>query len=394
MSSGDLLADRRYRFGRDLATRGDDAGAADLFAQAVETAPSFAPAWFALGEARIRLADDAAATAAFARALELDPADACGAGLQLARLGRGDTATAMSRAYVRTLFDQYAGDFDGALSRLRYDAPARLREAVEKVRPDAAFAHMLDLGCGTGLAGAAFRPLARRLTGIDLSPGMIVQARAKGFYDDLATGDLMDFLAAEAARDASNIGYDLVIAADVFVYVSDLAPVVRAVASVLCEGGLFGFTVETGRAGVELGDKLRYRHGEDHVRAALGAARLRLVMLTPVAPRVRRRSIRGGPARPRFVRCVTTQPIVIVLSYPTMDLVLRWILRCQRSVGPSSEKTTGHIGNVKPDAMHRIASTAAFLQTEPRVTFVTSTPAVSCVIMMSSPGLDDCFAHD
>ena len=36
-----------------------------------------------------------------------------------------------------------------------------------------------DLGCGTGLAGAAFRPLVRRLAGVDLSPAMVAQARAK-----------------------------------------------------------------------------------------------------------------------------------------------------------------------------------------------------------------------
>jgi predicted TPR repeat methyltransferase len=291
MSSGDLLADRRYRFGRDLAARGDHAGAADLFAQAVEAAPGFAPAWFALGEARTRLDSDAGAAAAFRRALELDPADACGAALQLARLGERDAATAMSPAYVRTLFDQYAGHFDAALSCLRYDAPARLREAIEKARPDAAFAHMLDLGCGTGLAGAAFRPLARRLTGVDLSPGMIAQARAKGLYDRLATGDLKSFLAAEAAQEASAQGYDLVIAADVFAYVSDLAPVAAAAASVLRGGGLFGFTVEICRTGVELGDKLRYRHSEDHVRTALGAARLRVVALMPISTR-----IEGGAA--------------------------------------------------------------------------------------------------
>ena len=58
ISSDDLLADRRYRFGRDLAARGDDAGAADLFAQAIEAAPGFAPAWFALGDVRARLGDE------------------------------------------------------------------------------------------------------------------------------------------------------------------------------------------------------------------------------------------------------------------------------------------------------------------------------------------------
>ena len=47
------------------------------------------------------------------------------------------------------------------------------------------FGAMLDLGCGTGLGGAAFRPFVDRLVGVDLSPAMIAQAAAKGLYDRL-----------------------------------------------------------------------------------------------------------------------------------------------------------------------------------------------------------------
>jgi predicted TPR repeat methyltransferase len=128
----------------------------------------------------------------------------------------------------------------------------------------------------------------RHLTGVDLSPGMIAQAHAKGIYDRLETGELVEFLAAERA---ARRHYDLVIAADVFVYLFDLTPVARAVADVLSPGGLFAFTVETHDGdgsgdGVELGDRLRYRHGAAHVRAALVSGRLRLIELTPVATRI------------------------------------------------------------------------------------------------------------
>jgi predicted TPR repeat methyltransferase len=287
-TSGDLLADRRYRFGRDLAGRGDFSAAADLFAQAVEAAPRFAPAFFALGEARRRLGDVAAAVAAFREALRIDPQDHCGAALHLARLGERDAGEAMSAAYVRTLFDQYAPTFDAALDRLAYRAPLELRQAVERWWGNAGrFApcgEALDIGCGTGLAGAAFRPLASRLVGIDLSPAMVAAARAKAIYDRLETGDLVTLLAAEHARGAV---YDLVIAADVFVYLPDLTPAAAAVARVLGPGSAFAFTVETHQGGVvELGQALRYRHGKDHVRAAVGAAGLRLVELSPMTTRI------------------------------------------------------------------------------------------------------------
>ena len=89
-SSGNLIADRRYAFGRELASRGDLAAAADLFAQAAEAEPAFAAAWFALGETAGKLGDRAGAVAAFERALALDPQDRCGAALHLARLGAAE----------------------------------------------------------------------------------------------------------------------------------------------------------------------------------------------------------------------------------------------------------------------------------------------------------------
>ncbi len=234
VSSGDLIADRRYGFGRDLALRGDLAAAADLFAQAVEAAPGFAAAWFALGETRAKLGDGAGAAVALREALRIDPGDRHGAALHLARLGAADPSTAMSPSYVRAVFDQYAPRFDHALVEgLAYRGPQRLLEAVGRARAVPGFGAMLDLGCGTGLAGAAFRTQVQHLTGVDLSPGMIAEARAKGIYDRLQTGELAEFLAAERAAPRR---YDLVVAADVFVYLFDLDPVARAVADVLEPG--------------------------------------------------------------------------------------------------------------------------------------------------------------
>ena len=186
ITSGDLIADRRYEMARGYAAEGDLAAAADLYLQAVELVPGFASAWFALGEAREALGDREGARAAFERAAAADPDDRHGAALRLARLGGADPATQALHGYVRTLFDQYAPRFDRALADLSYSAPEKLREAVTK--HGQRFGTMLDLGCGTGLAGAAFRPHVDWLVGVDLSPKMIEEARKKGFYDRLAVG--------------------------------------------------------------------------------------------------------------------------------------------------------------------------------------------------------------
>jgi predicted TPR repeat methyltransferase len=288
VSSGDLIADRRYKWALDHAARGDFAGAADILGQTTEMAPRFATAWFALGAIRDQLGDRAGAIAAFQQARDADPDDYHGARLQLARLGFGEATPAMTGTYVRRLFDQYAGRYDTALTeRLAYRGPALLHEAVEKAIHAAGrplrFHSMLDLGCGTGLGGAVFRPVADRLTGVDLSPAMIVRAESKGLYDRLAVADLSDFLVGDAANGAT---YDLILAADVFVYVNDLTPIVAATARVLAPGGFFAFTVETHSGdGVQLLPTLRYAHGEPYIRSAIATAGLALASLSKAAVR-------------------------------------------------------------------------------------------------------------
>ena len=285
LSSGNLIADRRFEWARDLAAKGDLAGAADLLTQALELAPDYAAAWFALGELREKLDDRAGAVAAFRQAAQADPADRHGAALHLIRLG-AQPAAAMPAGYVRALFDGYAPAFDRALTEgLGYRAPELLLRAVAAAcaRERMRFGAALDLGCGTGLAGAAFRPFCDRLVGVDLSPAMLAQARAKGLYDRVVEAEVLDFLGAEAA---AKTRYQLILAADMFMYLDALAPVLTAAALVLAPSAMIAFSVETHAGdGVILHDSLRYAHGAAYVRAALNSAGLKLISLDAAATR-------------------------------------------------------------------------------------------------------------
>jgi predicted TPR repeat methyltransferase len=226
-----------------------------------------ARAWAEAGEAEKALAVFAS----------LDPATP---GLQewRARLEAMQAAARSDPGYVRHLFDQFSADYDRRMRiELSYAAPEILNDLAGLVMPGRDHLKVLDLGCGTGLAGAVFRPMASRLDGIDLSPAMIEQARAKQIYDHLMVGDI------EAGMDGS---YDLVIAADTLVYLGDLMPVMRAVRACLSGSGHFLFTVEAGEGdGFALGPKRRWRHSETYLRALAGEAGFSLAGLVAAAPR-------------------------------------------------------------------------------------------------------------
>jgi predicted TPR repeat methyltransferase len=285
LSSGNLIADRRFEWARDRESKGDLTGAADLLVQALELAPGYAAALFALGQVRSQLNDRAGAIAAFEAARAADPADRHGAALHLARLGVRPMEP-MPEGYIRTLFDGYALAFDKALSEgLSYRAPELLFRAVAESHSAGPlkFGSVLDLGCGTGLAALPFRPHSDWLVGVDLSPGMLSQARAKGLYDRLIEADIAGFLAGEAKIKAR---YHFVLAADVFTYFDDLTPVFKAVAQILAPRGELAFSVEThDDDGIILSETLRYAHSQAHVRSALMEAGLRVLSLNPASTR-------------------------------------------------------------------------------------------------------------
>jgi predicted TPR repeat methyltransferase len=285
LSSGDLMADRRFDFARDLQLKGDLVAAADLLLQAIELTPGFASAWFTLAEIRLQIGERAAAIAAFRQAVIADPDDRHGARLRLMLLG-AEQLSDMPPAYVRALFDQYAPKFEASLvDNLGYRGPALLFRAVLSARAaahkPAFFKRAIDLGCGTGLAATAFAKEVDEFIGIDLSPRMIERARLTGLYAELEVTEMVQGL-----RGRCDASADLVLAADAMVYVADLAPVLVEARRVLVSGGLLAFTVETHDGeGVILGQGLRYAHGAGYVRRAIEAAGLKLSQLEDLSAR-------------------------------------------------------------------------------------------------------------
>ncbi|KFG67070.1 hypothetical protein JH26_23470 [Microvirga sp. BSC39] len=285
-STGDLRADRRYEYARAAFDERDFEAAADLARQVLELAPDFAAAHAMLGRSLAEMGVPEEALDALRRALALEPADELGVRLDLARLGALAPDEAITEGYVRALFDDYAPKFDRHLTgSLAYRGPEliadALRRACSERGREARFGPTLDLGCGTGLMAQALDGACLSIEGVDLSPGMLEKAQKTTLYDALHEGELVSFLSNRATAEA-----DLVLAADVFVYMAALDATFREAHRVLGREGLFAFTVQAHVGeGFILGEDARYAHSEAYLRGLADAAGFTVVIFERVSTR-------------------------------------------------------------------------------------------------------------
>lgn len=293
-----------------LLALGKPADALEGFERALQLQPEYAEAWCARGALLLRAQEHDEALASFQDALEVRPryaraqlglantlramgrreeavqayqsalafgADADTVGYMLAIMGAEQAPGASPAAYVKALFDQYAGNFDQHLvDVLRYRTPTLLVEAVRRHLPPGEL-DVLDIGCGTGLCGPLLRPLACLLEGVDLSPHMLERARDTGLYDGLYCGDMVGYL---RVRPSSA---DVIVAADVFVYVGDLKPVFSVARLALRGGGRFAFSVEEhdGAEAAVLRPSGRYAHSRAGIEALASSHGFAILEITP-----------------------------------------------------------------------------------------------------------------
>lgn len=291
-SSGDPVLDRRYGWAEAALKEGDAQAAVEILDQTLAQAYHFTAAWHLYGLAQEALGHKEDAATAWRQCLDLDPNDHFGARLDLARIGAMAAEQATSENFSGALFDAYADRFDSHLTQtLQYNAPELLRAALAHCCSNAGrpfrFEAVYDLGCGTGLMGEAIRDETGFLAGCDLSPRMIERARAKTkadgspLYDKLATAGLTSFLTSRPDHSA-----DLVIAADVFVYLGELGPSFAQSARVLKRGGLLAFTVQSHEGtGVIVGEDRRFAHAESWLRQRLKKTKFTPLLVEAVSTR-------------------------------------------------------------------------------------------------------------
>lgn len=250
-------AEIHYNLGLVYKDLGCKDEAIDSLEIAVALRPDYGPAHGNLGVLYLDREKVGEAIACYRRLIELDH-NAASARHILAAL-TGETTAVAPSSYIAELFDSFAGHFEERLlGDLEYRTPWELKTLLLAEPAACRFARVLDLGCGTGLVGDIFRELSGFMAGVDLSPQMLKAAAAKKVYDELILGELVDFL--EQAKEP----FDLIVAADVLIYVGELERIFSALGKGLAKGGRILFSTER----MDDGDGYRLRPSGRYAHAA------------------------------------------------------------------------------------------------------------------------------
>lgn len=241
--------------------------AAEAYRKVIQLKPKDAKIYRNLGFAFKSMDMPDQAILCFREALRINP-DMHNLKYNLASLGVLEVPERAPADYVEKLFDYFSDHFEEKLvNELAYKTPYVLNELIRRhLTPGNQKFRILDLGCGTGLCGPLVKDIASTLVGVDLSSKMLEKARAKSVYDDLVVGDITEKLFPQ------EVLFDLIIAAEVFIYIGDLVPVFEASRSLLGEGGMFVFSTEKSNkaSDFELPDSGRYKHSESYLTALAG----------------------------------------------------------------------------------------------------------------------------
>jgi predicted TPR repeat methyltransferase len=265
--------------------------AAACFSKVITLRPKHKDARRLLALAHCTLGETGEAVKIFEEWLADEPDDPIARHLWSACTGR-EVPPRASDAFVERTFDSFAASFESKLERLSYRAPALVAAALAGagLEPEKRL-DVLDAGCGTGLCGPLVGAYARRLTGVDLSDGMLARAKEKGVYDELIKAELTEFLRARAEA------FDVIVSADTLVYFGALDAVFVAAARALRPNGVFVFTLEhDAGADPDADSRLQYHGRYSHARAyvdraladagfdpAINQAQLRMEAGSPVA---------------------------------------------------------------------------------------------------------------
>ncbi len=230
----------------------------------------------------------------FRRCLEIDPTDQAGIAMRLASLGLGPTPDKAADAYVATLFDQHADDFDDILTGdLGYAVPMQVAEWLEENQPGP-YKRLVDLGCGTGLSGMMLIEMVEHATGVDISEAMIEKSDERAAYDVLYVNEAVHFLEEWAkSDDPEHLPFDLIVLTDVLPYVGALETLFDGIGANAAPGARLAFSsealpqLEDNGGSWSITTKRRFAHSETYLHEMCARAGFATIELSePIVVRM------------------------------------------------------------------------------------------------------------
>jgi predicted TPR repeat methyltransferase len=233
-------AEAHSNLGNTLQELGRLEDAETSYKKAIAIKPEYAEAHSNLGNTLKELGRLEDAETSYKKAIAFKPDYAEKLSHAIASISGLNPARATD-AYVSNLFDDYAKKFESNLvGKLNYKTPTIIADLLRPIiSPINQQFDILDLGCGTGLAGEALISIAKTLVGIDISKEMLGIAKAKNIYHRLIQDEIHHALSQELSA-----SFDLVVSSDVFVYIGDIKAIFDKVYDVLKVGGFFAYSTE------------------------------------------------------------------------------------------------------------------------------------------------------
>ena len=252
--------DAHNNLGNIFKKIGQNDAAIRCFEKVISINPNYAEAYYNLGSVYRKLEKFDDAIKCFEQTLSINPNHDEAKHLLNVLMGR--TSNTAPKKYVEKLFDDFADTFDDSLlNNLHYNLPVQIKDLILKLNiKDTKFKNVIDLGCGTGLAGKNLREISTNLIGIDISKNMILKAEMLGIYDKLINGEIVEELDSLAEK------FALFVALDVLIYVGDVESIFKAVRKRSHKEALFIFSVEIDCGdGFSLLKTARYSHSEKYI---------------------------------------------------------------------------------------------------------------------------------
>jgi predicted TPR repeat methyltransferase len=245
------VAQNNYQLGIKHLAAGNFSDAVFRFKAVTWLEPSNAEAWYNLATSYLADRKPSLAVQGYRRTLELKPDYEEAAYMLAVALGKKVTPQEMPRKMPLTLvtshFEGLAEDYNRQqVEQGQYKGHIKLGEAARSVLQSGRMDHVvLDLGCGTGLCGAELRHVASAITGVDISPKMLIEAMKlkdtnnRKIFDELIQREAEGFL-----KDAYADYYDVILAGVTFSFIGDVSAIFTQALRTLKTGGILAFTAD------------------------------------------------------------------------------------------------------------------------------------------------------